>query len=878
MQTNEIRSMFLDFFSKKDHLILPSFSLIPQNDPTLLLIGAGMAPLKPYFTGEKQPPHPRVATSQKCVRTPDIEEVGKTGRHATFFEMLGNFSFGDYFKEDAIAWAWELVTQGFGFSPERLWITIYLEDDEAFHIWRDQIGIPEEKIVRMGKEDNFWEIGVGPCGPCSEIYYDLGPKAGCNTPNCQVGCDCDRFLEIWNLVFTQFNRTPSGELENLAVKNIDTGAGLERLSMALQGVNSIYEIDTISPLVAHLAEKAASSGTTPDKDNISLRIVTEHLRGITFLVGDGVLPSNEGRGYVLRRLLRRALRHGRLLGIDQIFLYEAASRVISLMEEPYPELRQREEYITQIIKIEEERFQETLNQGCQLLEEELEKLNSQGKSFLPGAKAFQLYDTYGFPLDLTKEILAEHHMEVEEEEFNRHLEDQRERARKSAKNPGVFSHAAWDEISHLESEFVGDDRLETESVIKGMLKEGSQCTEAQEEDQVEIILHPTPFYPESGGQIGDTGYLSKEQGMARVMDTYYNQYEQIVQKVKILQGSFQLQEAVTSKVDQEKRQALRRSHTSTHLLHQALRDLLGEHVNQTGSLVEPDRLRFDFTHFSPLQEEEWEQLERKINEKIRHNLPVKINFSTLEEAKEKGALALFEGKYTEHVRLLEIGEYSLELCGGTHLNTTGEAGFFKLRREESVGAGVRRLEALTGEESRKLVCHQERQLKQVVSALKTTPEQLEEKLQEWLESYRALEDNQQKLQRELYSYRAEDLISRANVLSDFQLISAQTPAQNMDSLREMADIIKERTERVVVVLGAVNEGKVMLIAAATRDLVEEGINASELVKGISPLISGGGGGRPDMAQAGGKNPEGLPKALEEAENLVIKQQDKARSS
>jgi len=876
MDSREIRKVFLEFFTEKDHLVLPSFSLIPQNDPTLLLIGAGMAPLKPYFTGEKKPPYPRVATCQKCVRTPDIERVGETGRHATFFEMLGNFSFGDYFKEEAIKWAWELVTKGYKFSLDRLWVSIYKDDEESYNIWREKIGVPHEKIVRLGKEDNFWEIGVGPCGPCSEIYYDLGPEFGCDKPDCQVGCDCDRFLEIWNLVFTQYNLLPSGKMEELERKNIDTGAGLERLAMALQNVGSIYEIDTVAPLVKELSSIAEKKGQgKPGKDSLSLRIVTEHLRGVTFLVADGVLPSNEGRGYILRRLLRRALRHGRLLGIEESFLYEAVPVIIETMGDAYPELKQRADYITQIIKIEEDRFKETLNQGCRILEDSLQDLDKKGETIFPGEMAFRLYDTYGFPLDLTREIAAEKGMEIEEETFQSYLEEQREKARKALKSTGGFSRETWEGSSELETSFVGYDHLEAETRILVVTAEGTRKGEAKKGEEVELLASPVPFYAESGGQVGDTGYIEGDDFVLRVKDACYNQFEQIVLKCNVEEGAVKEGQEALARVDGERRQAICRSHTATHLLHRALKNYIGEHVNQSGSLVAPDRLRFDFTHFSSLSREDLEHLEKTINELVRQNLQVEVNHVSLDEAREMGALALFEGTYGEQVRMLKTGEYSLELCGGTHLDSTGRIGFFKFTGEEGVGAGIRRVEALTGEEAWKHVREQELILKETAEAFKSSPQGLREKVEEWLEDYRELEEKYREMRSKIAEYQADNLLNKINRNGDVNIISAEVKAENMEALRELADRVKERTNRSVVVLGAVKDGKVMIIAAATRDILNEGIHAGNLVKEISGKVGGGGGGRPEMAQAGGKNPEGLRAALDEVEHIVQRQKSGA---
>lgn len=887
MRTNEIRSLFLDYFSGKDHLVVPSYSLIPQDDPTLLLIGAGMAPLKPYFTGEKSPPHTRMATCQKCVRTPDIELVGITGRHATFFEMLGNFSFGDYFKEEAIAWAWEFVTRKLRLPVEKLWITIYEEDQEAFDIWHKDIGLPAERIIRMGKEDNFWEIGTGPCGPCTEIHYDLGEEVGCKDPGCKIGCDCDRFLEIWNLVFTQFNRMPDGSLEPLEQKNIDTGAGLERLAMVLQGVSSFFEIDTVRPLVDYISDEALA-GT--EDNRLSRRIVAEHLRGITFMIADGVLPSNEGRGYVLRRLLRRAIRHGRLLGIDDPFLFRAVPLVVSLLGDAYPELKERQEYITQIIELEENRFRETLNQGMEILDNYLKEnmpetpagSGSQNGKVFPGELAFRLYDTYGFPLDLTREILAEKNLTVDEEAFNLALEEQKNKARnahrKSAGGGNREEKAkCWEEIRHLSTSFEGYDKLETSTRVLAICKNSQLTEEVSEGEEAEIVVEQTPFYAESGGQTGDTGLMEGEGFVFSVTDTYFNSFDQIVHRGKVTSGSLKKDSEVRCLVDVPRREAIRRSHTATHLLHRVLKEYLGEHVNQAGSQVVPDRLRLDFTHFNALSDVELQEIEAKLNRLIRESLPVRCRHTSLKEAREMGAVALFDEKYGNNVRVISIGDESMELCGGTHLDITGQAGMIRIIREESIGAGVRRIEALTGEEVWNHVVEQENRLKRIARVLKTTPEQVDEKVNDWMEENRRLQQDYQDLQSQVAAGQADNLLNHLKQNGDIQIISNEVTANNMDSLREMADRLKEKLTRGVVVLGAVNDGKVMLVSAVTKDLIPEGIHAGNLISGVARQVGGGGGGRPDMAQAGGKNPAALPEALQSVESLVEEQHKKTES-
>ncbi|MGI6308939.1 MAG: alanine--tRNA ligase [Dethiobacteria bacterium] len=882
MKSSDIRAKFLDFFREKNHLVLPSFSLVPQNDPTLLLIGAGMAPLKPYFTGEKPPPHPRLATCQKCVRTPDIDQVGVTARHATFFEMLGNFSFGDYFKEEAITWAWELMTEGYNIPVERLYVSVYEDDDEAFSIWRDKIGLPEAKIYRLGKEDNFWEIGLGPCGPCSEIYYDLGPQYGCGRPDCAVGCDCDRFLEVWNLVFTQFNKEADGRYTPLEKRNIDTGAGLERLAMVMQGVGSLYEIDLIRPLVDHFAAKAGISYGQDETKDVSLRVLTEHLRGMTFMVADGIMPANEGRGYVLRRILRRAMRHGKLLGLEFPFLSATVPLVVEIMGEVYPELQKKSDYLMRIINMEEERFMETLEQGMVILEEQIAALQQEKKTVLSGEVAFKLYDTFGFPLDLTREILLERGLSLDEKAFNISLEQQRERARAAL---STQEHASADTISPsllqgMKTEFVGYETCSAAGKVIGLLAPSKEelLTEANsqtKEEELYLILDKSPFYAEKGGQVGDTGIIKAAEGTALVKNTLPGPGEQILQLVEIKEGRICTGEKVDAFVDRERRRETARHHTATHLLHSALKDLLGEHVQQAGSLVTPERLRFDFTHFTGLEAEEIQKLEETVNELLRKNLAVEVSSMELQQALEMGATALFDEKYGDKVRLVKIADYSLELCGGTHVRTTGEVGLIKIVAEGSVGAGVRRIEALAGVSAYRYLTRQDEILKEVSGLLKVPVDKLPEKLSELLEAQRELQRNVKQLSQKIARQQIANILEQTDHSLGIPVLSAQVEAENMEALREYLDYFRDKMGSGIITLGSVTAGKVLLAAAATPDLVQKGFHAGRLIKEVAALTGGGGGGRPDMAQAGGKDPQKLAQALSHVLLLVKEQQQQS---
>ncbi len=878
MKSTEIRDVFLHFFKQKEHLILPSFPLVPQNDPTLLLIGAGMAPLKPYFTGEKQPPSIRIATCQKCVRTPDIEKVGITARHATFFEMLGNFSFGDYFKKEAIAWAWELMTEGYRFPEERLLVSIYEDDEESFAIWRDDMGLPEEKIFRLGKKDNFWEIGLGPCGPCSEIYYDRGPEYSCGSADCAVGCDCDRYLEVWNLVFTQFNKEEDGSYTPLKQKNIDTGAGLERLAVALQGVDSLFEIDIVKPLLDHFASRAGVMYGKDDEKDISLRVITEHLRSVAFMIADGIMPANEGRGYVLRRILRRAVRHGKLLGVNASFLYKGVPILVELMGEPYPELSRNGDFITGVVRQEEERFRNTLDQGMDLLDELAAALQEKKETVLPGRDAFKLYDTFGFPLDLTREIMEERNMTVDEGGFAEALEAQRQRGRAaSAQNREEAGHTdlLTPLLSGEETIFLGYETLEAAAEVLDII-EGKNDTFVRQEkstggDEIYILLDRTPFYGEKGGQVGDTGEIRWDGGRALVNATHVGPGGEILHRVTIENGIINRGETVRAVVDRQRRRAVARNHTATHLLHRALKEVLGDHVNQAGSFVAPERMRFDFTHLASLTAEELDRIETLANEAVLHNYAVEPFFSSLQDALELGAVALFDEKYGQQVRVVRIADYSLELCGGTHVDSTGEIGMVKILHEGGIGAGLRRIEALTGTGAYQHLAQNDRLLKETASLLKTTPESLMPRVSELLETQKELQRKVKTLQQQIGLARVESLLENIDYTLEVPVLSATVEAQDAETLRVYLDKLREGMKSGVILLSAITNGKVLFAAAVTADLIKKGLHAGKLVSEVARITGGGGGGRPDMAQAGGKEPQKLDLAMARVPELVSAQ-------
>ncbi|MBZ4645555.1 MAG: alanyl-tRNA synthetase [Clostridia bacterium] len=871
---NEIRERYLSFFESKGHLRLPSFPLVPQNDPSILLINAGMTPLKPYFTGKEVPPRKRITTCQKCIRTPDIERVGKTARHGTFFEMLGNFSFGDYFKREATAWAWEFVTQDLKLPVDRLWVSIYKEDDEAFEIWTKEVGVAPDRIVRMGKEDNFWEHGTGPCGPCSEIYFDRGEEAGCGDPNCAVGCDCDRFVEFWNLVFTQFDKDEQGNYNRLPNPNIDTGMGLERLAAIMQGVNSLFEVDTVKNIMEHVSKVAGVKYKEDPKKDISLRVITDHIRSTTFMVSDGILPSNEGRGYVLRRLLRRAARHGKLLGIEKPFLYEVAETVINESKEAYPELEEKREYIKKVIKVEEERFDETIDQGLNILNQYIAELKEANQKILSGDKAFRLYDTYGFPIDLTREILAEQGMGIDEEGFNHEMNEQRERARAARQEADS---AAWgnDVFSKMDrnisTQFTGYFQFASISRVLAIIKGNTEVDKASKGEQVTILLDQTPFYGESGGQVGDTGVLESNNVKIRVLDCKKQGEGRFLHICEIESGEVSKNDEVKAVIDLERRKAISRNHTATHLLQKALRNVLGDHVAQSGSQVAPDRLRFDFSHYSAMTKEEIDKVEREVNRVVLDSLPIEAKEMPIEEAKKMGATALFGEKYGSIVRLVKMGDYSLELCGGSHLTSTSQVGAFKIISEGGVAAGVRRIEAVTGLEALDYFANKEKALEEVAVILKSSPSDIVKKAEALVNELKTSQKEVENLRNKLVRSSADDILSKAVHVKGIKVVTARMDELDMDGLRNMGDTLRNKLGSGVVALATGNEGKVNFVVMATKDVVAKGIHAGNIIKEVAKTAGGGGGGRPDMAQAGGKDVSKIDEALNKVIGLIEQQ-------
>jgi len=868
---NEIREKFLSFFESKGHLRLPSFSLIPKNDKSLLLINSGMAPLKPYFTGKETPPSKRVTTCQRCIRTPDIERVGKTARHGTFFEMLGNFSFGDYFKKEAIPWAWEFVTEILKLPVDRLWVSIYEEDDEAFEIWNKIVGLPPERIVRMGKEDNFWEIGTGPCGPCSEIYFDRGEEKGCGKPTCGVGCDCDRFIEFWNLVFTQFNKDEQGNYHRLPNPNIDTGMGLERIATIMQEVDSIFDVDVIRGITNFVSKIAeVEYGKDAEKD-VSLRVITDHIRGITFMISDGILPSNEGRGYVLRRLLRRAARHGKLLGINDTFLYKVVDSVIENYGEAYPEIIERKDYIKRIIKLEEERFKETIDQGLTILQDYINELKVQGKTVLEGSSAFKLYDTYGFPLDLTKEILQEAGITVDEEGYTKELEKQRIRARSSRKEDNsLWEQDIYSTLGDVKTKFVGYDTYESNSKVLAIVKDEELVEEAEAGDGVSIILDVTPFYAESGGQIGDKGTLENENVLIKVKDCK-KIGDKFIHIGTIERGLISVGDEVKAQIDVVSRRNAARNHTATHLLHKALKEILGDHVHQAGSLVAYDRLRFDFSHYQAVTKEELKQIENRVNEKIYQSLNVHIEEKTYDEAVKEGAVALFTEKYGDKVRVVKIDDYSMELCGGTHVKNTNEIGIFKILSETAVGAGLRRIEALTGLAAIKYLEEKEEILKEASDLLKAQDKEIISKIGSLQQVLKAKDKEIEQLKIKMASILANSLINSAISLDGIKVVVSKVEDYDSEALKALGDILKDRLKTAVIVLASSAPEKAIFVGMATKDVVQKGINIGAVIKEVCKVSEGNGGGRPDMAQGTGKNPFKVEEALNKAIEIVKEQ-------
>ena len=871
---NELRKMFLEFFESKGHLAMKSFSLVPHNDNSLLLINSGMAPLKPYFTGQEIPPRKRVTTCQKCIRTGDIENIGKTARHGTFFEMLGNFSFGDYFKQEAISWSWEFLTEVVGIDPDRLYPSVYEEDDEAYEIWNKEIGIAAERIFRFGKEDNFWEHGSGPCGPCSEIYYDRGEKYGCGKPDCTVGCECDRYIEVWNNVFTQFDNDGKGNYSELEQKNIDTGMGLERLATVVQDVDSIFDVDTIQALRQKVCDLAGKEYRKEYKWDVSIRIVTDHIRSATFMISDGIMPSNEGRGYVLRRIIRRAARHGRLLGIEGEFLARLSNTVIEGSKDGYPELEEKKDFIFNVLTQEENKFNKTIDQGLNILGEMEEAMTKAGKKELSGEEAFKLYDTYGFPIDLTMEILEEKGFTVDEEGFQAAMEEQKVKARKARKTTNYMGAdiTVYESIDpSITTEFVGYDRLEHSSEITVLTTE-TELAEALTEGQIgTVIVKETPFYATMGGQNGDKGMITTKEGEFEVQDTIKLLGGKVGHVGKVTKGMLRVSETAELKVAEENRSATCKNHSATHLLQKALRTVLGTHVEQAGSYVDGERLRFDFSHFSAMTKEELEQVEKIVNEKIGESIPVDTSVMPIEEAKKSGAMALFGEKYGDTVRVVKMGDFSTELCGGTHVKNTGTIAAFKIVSESGVAAGVRRIEALTGNGVFAYYNHLEEVLEKVAKTLKASPSTLEEKAEHLMKELKALQSENESLKSKAAKDALGDVMNQITEVKGVKLLAAKVSNVDMSGLRELGDQLKEKIGDGVVLLISDTEGKVNLVAMATDGAMAKGAHAGNLIKGVAACVGGGGGGRPNMAQAGGKNPAGIEEALTKAVNVLEEQ-------
>lgn len=871
---NEIRERFLSFFESKGHLRLPSFPLIPQNDNSLLLINAGMAPLKPYFTGKEIPPRKRVTTCQKCIRTPDIERVGKTARHGTFFEMLGNFSFGDYFKHEATSWAWEFVTKDLKFPEDKLYVTIYEDDDEAFDIWTKEVGVDPSHISRMGKEDNFWEIGTGPCGPCSEIYYDRGEKYGCGKPDCKVGCECDRFVEFWNLVFTQFDKDDNGVYNRLAHPNIDTGMGLERMAVIMQDVDNLFEIDTVRNIMLEISRVAGVEYGKDAKSDVSLRVITDHIRSTTFMVCDGVCPSNEGRGYVLRRLLRRAARHGRLLGIKGTFLYNIADTVIRESENAYPQLAEKRDYIKRVIKIEEERFSETIDSGLSILEGQIAELEKNGEKLLGGEDAFRLYDTYGFPIDLTVEILEEKGLEADIDGFNAQMQQQKERSREGRK---VGEEAAWSEDIYqtlskdIKTEFVGYDNKECTATVSVIVKDGELADSVSDGEDAVVILDKTVIYGESGGQMGDRGTLCGSGFKMTVTDSKKLGDGKILHHVTVDEGTASVGDSVTVTYDVKKREATARNHSATHLLQKALREVLGSHIEQAGSMVDENRLRFDFSHFQAVTPEQLAEVEKRVNAAILAAYPIEIKQMPVDEAKKLGAMALFGEKYGDTVRVVNMGGYSIELCGGCHLKNTSEAGLCKIVSEGGVAAGVRRIEAVTGEGVLKYIEEKNAIIADSAAALKTTEGELVHRCENVMEELREQQRKIDVISEKIAHASANNVMAGVKHIGGLEVFITQMDGSTVDAMRKLGDAIKERTQLCVCVFAALTDGKITFMATAGKDAVKKGVHCGKIIKEITAIAGGSGGGKPDSAQGGGKQADKIDNSLAAVDEIIAAQ-------
>lgn len=870
MTGDELRKAYLDFFESKGHLVVPSSPLIPKNDPSILWVNAGMAPFKRFFNGIETPPQDRIVSSQKCIRTNDIENVGKTDRHHTFFEMLGNFSFGDYFKKEAISWAWEFITDVLKLDKERLWITVYQDDDEAFDIWHKELGVAKDRILRMGKKDNFWEIGTGPCGPCSEVHYDRGEEYG-NSVEDVIGGEGDRFLEIWNLVFTQYDKTEDGEYLPLPNKNIDTGLGLERVASILQGVDSNFETDLLKPMIDFISKDSGIEYLKDEETKMAFRVVADHSRGATMAIFDGALPSNEGRGYVIRRIIRRAVRYGKKLAYSKPFLYKIVPVVVATMKEGYPELEEKIEHIKKIIKAEEERFLLTLDQGLFIINEMVDKLKDKDKNTLSGENAFKLYDTYGFPLDLTRDVLEEEGLAVDENGFNKEMEKQRERARQAREDLG-FSASEEEKIykdllKNNEIEFTGYDQLGDQAEIIAIISNGQEIEFVEAGEKAEIVLDKSPYYAESGGQVGDKGLIRLEGNLATVYDTR-KKAGVTVHFVDLEKGRLGKGDIVKAEVFSDLRKATASNHSATHILHKSLIEVLGDHVNQAGSLVEPDRLRFDFNHFTSMTEEEIKLVEKKVNNIIMANLPVNTVITDMEKAKEIGATALFDEKYGEKVRVVTIGDYSKELCAGTHVKATGEIGFLKLINESGTAAGIRRIEAITGEEVLRYINKQENLISRSAALLKTSTDNLFDRIESLLSQGKEMEKEINLLKDRLANSRTADLLDEVEEINGFKILTSHMEGLDNEGLLKISDQLKEQLDSGIIVLASRLGDKVLFVSSVSKDLVQNGYHAGKIVARVARITGGGGGGRPDMAQAGGRDASKIQEALAEVKKII----------
>ena len=866
---NELREMFLSFFESKGHLRLPSFSLVPQNDKSILLINAGMTPMKPWFKGEEEPPRRRVCTCQKCIRTGDIENVGKTARHGTYFEMLGNFSFGDYFKHEAIAWSWEFLTEVVGLEPDRLYPSIYLNDDEAFDIWNKEVGIPAERIFRFGKEDNFWEHGSGPCGPCSEIYYDRGPEFGCGKPGCTVGCDCDRYIEIWNNVFSQFDNDGHGNYTELKQKNIDTGMGLERLACVCQNVDSLFDVDTVMNITHKVSELTGAHYGETEKRDVSLRVITDHIRSATFMICDGILPSNEGRGYVLRRLLRRAARHGKLLGVNDPFLYQVVDTVIHENEGQYPDLREKQTYITKVIRTEEENFGRTIDGGMKIFSDLLAEHKQKLEKIFSGADAFRLYDTFGFPIDLTMEMAADEGLSVDEGAFQKLMKEQKERAREARKALGDLGWAGVEFGKDVPAtEFVGYDHSECDAKIVAIVADEELRDEVAAGAEAVVVLDHSPFYAEMGGQVADHGTITADGVVFTVADVQKNKGGKFMHYGRLAQGVLHVGDTVHAAIDMERRKAIQRAHSTTHLLDAALKKVLGDHVHQAGSLVEPDRLRFDFTHFEAISPEELRQVEELVNDAILEGYPVVTEVLPIEEAKKKGAVAMFGEKYGETVRVVEMSDFSVEFCGGTHVDNTAKAGPFRIKSESSVASGVRRIEATCGKLSLKAMESSQGVLSRAAQFLKTAPSGLLERMEQQANEMKQLRQALEKFKAEASLGEARQFLASAKTVKDLHVLATTRNGVDTAELRTMGDFLRDKDPKAVAVIASINGEKITFLAVCGKEAVARGIKAGDLVRHVSAICGGKGGGKPDSAMGGGSDPLKVDDALASVDDFV----------